>query len=81
MANLENLEQKYNKLETDFTTLHRQHESLILEKNDLIQKVVMYQDVIKSFEDEIDSVVNKVISNKVFTSFKINSFRLDEELG
>ena len=80
-SNLENLEQKYNKMESDFTALHKQHESLILEKNELLQKVVMYQDVIKSFEDELNSVVDKVISNKVFNSFKINNFRLDEEMG
>ena len=41
----------------------------------------MYQDIIKTFEDELNSVVDKVISNEVFMSFKINSFRLDEDLG
>lgn len=80
-ANLDELENKLNLLNKEHFDLQQKFQVINEEKENLIKRVEIYKEIIERYESEITSAYDKIVSDKVFLGFKINSFRLDEELG
>lgn len=80
-ATMDEMENKLNSLNKEHFDLQQKYELINEEKENLIKRVEIYKEIIERYESEITSAYDKIISDKVFLGFKINSFRLDEELG